>query len=134
MLQPNQAGSLPEVWADDSRFTPHRIVSRRSGYLREVQGEMKHLWLLLLLLIGCVGIASAADVGVWSRRGSIGVACHVLGGHVVAAVADNTHGVYVCYWPSVNRGMPLVAISSRGTQVSKDGRSVKFYKTGEVPE
>lgn len=74
-----------------------------------------------------LAISRGCSAGAWSVKGSVGLAVGVLGGTTIVLTADNTHGVWLAYWSDTKRGLPDVAITARGTQVSPDGRKVQFY-------
>ncbi len=77
----------------------------------------------IVSLTMCRGCCAAA----WSQRGTVGVGVQIPGGGMAILTADNTHGVWCAYWSDAKRGLPDVAITAEGTQISPDGRKVKFY-------
>lgn len=76
----------------------------------------------IVSLTMCRGCCAAT----WSQRGTVGIGVLIPGGGFAVLTADNTHGVWCAYWSDVKRGLPDIAITAEGTQVSPDGRKAKF--------
>lgn len=88
--------------------------------------------IIAALMVAIILTARGCRASAWSKPGTIGASCgSVSTGPLFVVTADNRHGFYVMLWTGPVNGLPYIAITGRGTQISPDGRKARFFSVEE---